>query len=125
MTQVRAGMTVSLDGFVEDGSGSVAGLAVDVDVYMGSEEFAAEVAGTGAVVMGRRTFDMAPDPDDYAENYEFQVSLFVVTHDPPASTPRANESLSVTFVTSGVEAAIEQARAAAGERDVTVVGGPG
>ncbi len=67
---------------------------------------------------------MAPDPDDYAEHYEFQVPLFVVTHDPPATPPRANESLSVTFVTAGVEAAVEQARAAAGERDVTVVGGP-
>jgi hypothetical protein len=36
---------------------------------------------TGAVLMGRRTFEMG-DPDSYVGNYEFQVPIFVLTHPP-------------------------------------------
>jgi dihydrofolate reductase len=78
---------------------------------------------TGAVLMGRRTFDMAGDPDSYADSYELQVPIFVVTHTPPAVAPRRNERLFFTFVTDGVESAVAQAAEAAGERAVAVVGG--
>lgn len=81
------------------------------------------VERTGAVVMGRRTFEMA-EPDAYVGTYEFQVPIFVVTHQPPAEAPKQDEHLTVTFVTDGVESAIRQASAAAGERDIQVVGGP-
>jgi dihydrofolate reductase len=42
---------------------------------------------TGAVLMGRRTFEMG-DPDSYVGNYEFQVPIFVLTHHPPSVAPK-------------------------------------
>ena len=45
------------------------------------------IADTGAVLMGRHTFQMA-DPDTLADNYEFQVPIFIVTHRPPAHQPK-------------------------------------
>jgi dihydrofolate reductase len=124
MGQVHAGMAVSIDGFVEDTRGNAGALSVDSEALFSSAQFAETKARTGAVVMGRRTFDMADDPDAFADIYEFQVPLFVVTHRPPERHPRENDALTFTFVTDGVEAALAQARAAAGEHDVTVVGGP-
>jgi len=48
----------------------------------------------------------------------------MLTHHPPQQiTKGQNEKLTITFVTDGVESAVEKARAAAGEKDVTVVGG--
>ena len=55
--------------------------------------------------------------------YEFQVSIFVLTHHPPATPPRQDHRLTFTFVSDGVASAVRLARAAAGERDVQVVGG--
>ena len=36
---------------------------------------------TGAVLMGRRTFEMAGDTDSHADTYELQVPIFVLTHE--------------------------------------------
>jgi dihydrofolate reductase len=48
----------------------------------------------------------------------------VLTHHPPQQVTKGqNDQLTITFVTDGIESAIEKARAAAGEKDVTVVGG--
>jgi dihydrofolate reductase len=77
---------------------------------------------TGAVLMGRKTFEMA-DPDSYVGNYEFQVPIFVMTHHPPSVAPKQDEHLTFTFVTGGVESAVSQARAAARDKAVQVVGG--
>jgi dihydrofolate reductase len=77
---------------------------------------------TGAVVLGRRTFAMAQDPDWYVGNYEFQVPIFVVTHTPPAVLPAQDENLTFTFVTDGIASAVKQAKAAAGDRAVKVIG---
>lgn len=123
MAQVIAGMTMSLDGYVADAEGSLGPLYPDFEELGASDYMRALQAETGAVVMGRRTFDAAGDPDSYADDYEFQVPIFVLTHTPPDVEPRRNENLSVTFVTDGLDAAVTRARAAAGERDVTVVGG--
>jgi hypothetical protein len=57
---------------------------------------------TGAVLMGRRTFEMG-DPDPYVGNYEFQVPIFVLTHHPPNVAVKQDEHLTFTFVTDGVE----------------------
>jgi len=80
------------------------------------------IADTGAVLMGRHTFQMA-DPDTLADNYEFQVPIFIVTHRPPAHQPKENGRISFTFVTDGVEPSVRMAKAAAKDRNVTVVGG--
>jgi len=52
--------------------------------------------------------------------YEFQVPIFVLTSHPPETPPRQDERLTFTFVTDGLESAVSQARAAAGDQ---VVGG--
>lgn len=120
--KVIAGMTMSLDGFVADRHGSVARLYPDLDQLRDTETLQEVIRTTGAVVMGRRAFAMG-DPDWYAGNYEFQVPIFVLTHAAPARPPKQDENLTFTFVTDGIESAIRQAKAAAGERNVTVLGG--
>jgi dihydrofolate reductase len=77
---------------------------------------------TGAVLMGRRTFEMA-DPDSYVGDYEFQVPIFVLIHHPPSVAPKQDEHLTFKFVTDGVGSAVAQAKAAAGDKAVQVVGG--
>ena len=124
MTRVIVGMTTSVDGFVADESGSASRLYPDLAALRGTAYMNEAIEATGAVLMGKRTFEMG-DPDSYVGNYEFQVPIFVVTHEPPRVAPRQDERLTFTFVTDGVEAAVAQATAAAGEKDVQVVGGPG
>ncbi len=80
------------------------------------------VAETGAVITGKRTFEMG-DPDSYVGNYEFQVPRFVVTHHPPAKPPAQDEHLTFTFIREGPESAVEQAKAAAAGKGIQVVGG--
>ena len=118
-----AGLTLSLDGYYEDANGSAGALYTDLEALQDSAYMKALRAETGAVLMGRRTYDMAEDPDGYADGYEFQVPLFVLTHQAPEREPKRNENLYVTFVTDGLESAVAQATAAAGDRAVTVVGG--
>lgn len=79
------------------------------------------MARTGAVIFGRHTFDLA-DADSYAADYEFQVPIFVMTHHPPEKHPKENDQLTFTFVTDGVENAVQQAKEAAGEKDVLILG---
>ena len=73
--------------------------------------------------MGRHTYAMADDPDTYVGNYEFQVPIFVLTKHAPKRLPKQSDQLTFTFVTDGIDA-IAQAKAAGGDKDVTVVGGP-
>jgi len=47
----------------------------------------------------------------------------VLTHAVPERLPKQSESLTFTFVTDGIESAIRQARVAAGDMNITVVGG--
>src|SRR3954467_754579 len=118
MSRVIAGLTVSLDGFFEDADGRFAALYSDFEQLMDSAYMKASQAETGAVLMGRRTFDMAGDPDSYPVDYHYQVPLFVLTHQAPERAPKRNEGLSVTFVTDGLESGVAQATAAAGDRAV-------
>jgi dihydrofolate reductase len=121
MGKVIFGMTMSLDGFINDRNGSVSRLYPDMQAMRESELLQEAMHDTGAVVMGRRSYDMGNG--DYT-GYEFQVPIFVVTHHPPAQAARGeNDRLSFTFVSEGYESAIAQAKAAAGEKDVTIVGG--
>ena len=114
MAKVIAGMTVSLDGFISDADGSTAALYPDFAELVDAPYMKAMQDETGAVLMGRRTFGMAENPDDYADSYEFQVPIFVVTHVPPALTPKRNERLSFTFVRDGVREAVARAIQAGG-----------
>jgi dihydrofolate reductase len=121
MGKVLFGMTISLDGFVNDRNGDVSRLYPDMDALRQTELLQEEIKTTGAVVMGRRAYDMAEG--DFTD-YEFQVPIFVLTHHVPEKVAKGgNERLSFTFVTDGIESAIEQAKAAAGDKYVEVIGG--
>src|SRR5215204_1989858 len=122
MGRVIAGMTISLDGFVADADGKVDRLYADLAELRRTPSMEATIAATGAVLLGRRTFEMG-DPDSYVGNYEFQVPIFVLTHEPPPVAPKQDEHLTFTFVTDGIESAVAKAIAAAGDKAVQVVGG--
>ncbi len=117
-----AGMTMSLDGYTADPDGQFGMLYADLGTPAGQAYLAASQAETGAVLMGRRTYDGAPDPDSYADDYEYQVPIVVLTSRPPATPPRRNDRLWVTFCTD-LHGAVATARELAGDRAVTVVGG--
>lgn len=122
LTRVIAGMTVSLDGFGADADGRIDRLYADFEALSRSPSPEAAIAGTGAVLMGRRTFEMG-DPASCVGAYEFQVPIFVLTTHPPALPPKRDDRITFTFVGDGLAAAVSQARAAAGTRDVQLVGG--
>jgi dihydrofolate reductase len=115
-------MTVSLDGFVADSTGAVDRLYPDLAALRGTDYMKALIDETGAVIMGRKTFQMG-EPDSYVRSYEFQVPIFVLTHQPPSQQPLHDDRLTFTFISDGVESAVSQATAAAGTKAVQVVGG--
>ena len=100
------------------------------EVNADAEVVAETIAATGAVVMGRRMFSGGSGPweDDpnadgwWGDEPPFRVPVFVVTHH-PRETVTKQGGTSYTFVTGGIEAAVEQARAAAGDKDVAISGG--
>jgi len=85
---------------------------------------------SGAVVMGRRMFSGGEGPwtDDpnadawWGDDPPFHAPVFIVTHHPCERVAKQGGT-SYTFVTDGIESALEQARAAAGDKDVQLSGG--
>lgn len=122
MGNVIVGATMSLDWFMNDRDGDVGRLYPDFEALRNTEMLQEEIRTTGAVVMGRRSYAMG-DPDAFADTYEYQVPIFVLTHAVPEKLPKQNGKLTVSFVTDGIERAIAQAKAAAGDKNVMVVGG--
>jgi dihydrofolate reductase len=121
MAKVIVGTTMSLDGFMNDRQGSLGPLYPSLEDLRKTEMLQESMRSTGAVVMGRHAYDLAQG--DFT-GYEYQVPIFVVTHQPPQTVTKGqNENLTITFVTDGIESAIEKAKAAAGDKDVTIVGG--
>jgi dihydrofolate reductase len=85
-------------------------------------------AGVGAEIMGRGMFGGGPGPwgDDpwrgwWGEDPPFHMPVFVLTHH--GRDPLTLSDTTFTFVTDGIESALEQARAAADGKDVTIGGG--
>jgi dihydrofolate reductase len=73
-------------------------------------------ATTGAMVMGRRWFDLGERP--WGDDPPFHVPVFVVTH---RARPKLTKGeTTFTFVTDGLERAVQQAKAAAGAKNVSV-----
>jgi dihydrofolate reductase len=123
-------ITMSLDGFV-------AGASVSAENPMGNggealhdwmfgaktaadAEIIAELHRTlGAVVLGRRTFDLGEGP--WGDEPPFPVPCFVVTH--RARSVLMKSGTPMTFVTDGIESALAQAKRAAGDKGVIVMGG--
>ena len=85
-------------------------------------------ANIGAEIMGRGKFGGGPGPwgEDpwpgwWGEDPPFHMPAFVLTHH--QREPLTLSDTTFTFVTDGIKAALEQARAAAGEKDVLIGGG--
>lgn len=74
----------------------------------------------GAYLMGRRMFEGGEQP--WGDEPPFRAPVFVVTHRPKETVVKQGGT-SFTFVTDGIEAAAERARAAANGKDVAVAGG--
>lgn len=123
MGKVLAGMTISLDGFMADENKNAGALSPDFTELLESPIFKEMIEETGAVIMGRNTYQMADPFDWVTDDYEFQLPLFILTHNPPEKFPKGNDKLSVTFVTDGIESAITQAKKAAGDKMVQIIGG--
>jgi dihydrofolate reductase len=152
MTKVAADISMSLDGFVAGpdptleqplGEGGMllhewafatktfqemhgqAGGETNSD----DELLAEAVRAEGAVVMGRKMFSGGSGPweDDprangwWGDEPPFHAPVFVLTHHP--REPLVLGETTFHFVTDGIESAIEQARPAAGEKDVAIGGG--
>ena len=131
MTSVIFDISMSLDGFVTaanvrpeeplgDGGQRLHEWAFGEDER--NRELLAEAVNlVGAVIAGRRTYDLsvtswgADGPAGPA-----RVPVFVVTHAEPEEVPEGGV---YTFVTDGIESALEEAKAAAGGKDVAVMGG--
>ena len=88
---------------------------------MRKSQLAEMIERTGAVIMSRRSFEMAEDPDWFAGNYELQVPLHIITDEPPAAPPREGGGVTFTFCRNFAEA-LTAAQAAAGTRDIAVIG---
>ena len=88
------------------------------------------LANIGATIMGRNMFGGHPGPWDagkpwngwWGTNPPFHHPVFVLTHHPRAPL-ELDGGTRFTFVTDGIEAALAQARRAAGGKDVSLAGG--
>jgi dihydrofolate reductase len=76
-------------------------------------------SSTGATILGKRMFDLA---EGWGDEPPFHMPVFVLTHDAREPLVKAGGT-TFTFVSDGVERALEDARAAAGDKDVAVAGG--
>lgn len=94
-----------------------------------SDVLAEAFARSGATIMGRRMFSGGEGPweDDpnadawWGDDPPFRHPVFVLTHH--EREPVVKGETTFTFVTDGIESALEQARAAAGGKDVGLGGG--
>ncbi|WP_326725667.1 dihydrofolate reductase family protein [Streptomyces sp. NBC_00243] len=75
---------------------------------------------TGASVMGKRMFDLGEQ--SWPEDAPFHTPVFVVTHTKRDPWERPGGT-TFHFVNDGIEHALDQARVAAGDRDVRIAGG--
>ena len=131
MGKVIVDITMSLDGFVtgpNDGKGNGLGDGgevlhewtndgrTDADNLLLFEE---PMQTLGSCVLGRRTFDIAEEA--WGDNPPFGPGqVFVLTHRPHETLTRG--ATTFIFVTDGMENALKQAQAAAGDKNVSLMG---
>jgi dihydrofolate reductase len=123
-------MSVSLDGYIADPDDFLGGEDgerlhkwADAGVESGGPSgptrlFRDEWNAAGAILSGRRTAELM----DHWGGDHGGLPIFVPSHRPPGPAARWGYPL-VTYVTDGIESAMEQAKAAAGDRGVQVRGG--
>ncbi len=134
MATVSAEFSMSLDGFVADptdavgplfdwyGNGDVEvrwpGMGMVSRTTAASAEYLHEIIeGAGALVVGRRLFDYTKG---WGGDHPLHVPVFVVTHRGPDDWPHPDARF--TFVTDGLDSALGQAKAVAGDKTVGVAG---
>ena len=131
MGKVFAEISASLDGFVagpnvglDNGMGDGGEALHDWMFRDGGKHRRKQVeelfGSTGAVIVGRRMFDVGEK--HWGDNTFFGRPVFVVTHRPKATITK-QDGTTYTFVTDGIERVMAEARDAAGDRDVVVLGG--
>jgi dihydrofolate reductase len=141
MTKVVVAMSMSQDGIAGPESADADGMAI-FEAILGwqfplrswreqqgqeggedsvdSRVWADNFARFGPQVIGRRMFDYGYP--NWGENPPFHAPVFVLTHRGQERIDKTGGT-SYTFVTGGIKAAVEQARAAADGRDVWLAGG--
>lgn len=142
MASVVCDISVSVDGYSAgpnrseerpfgDDGGDGWGSALHAWMFEAPEENRAEVARmatAGAVVMGRNMFGPVRGEWDrrwngwWGDDPPFHAPVFVLTHYPRDPQPMEGGT-TYHFVTDGIEPALAQARAAAGDGDVAILGG--
>ncbi len=137
MSIVTCGIAVSADGFVAGPDQSlenplgVGGKRLHRWQFEQAEQHVVEqeaLVSAGAYVMGRNMFAPGRGPWDEAwegwwgEDPPYHAPVFVLTHYARAPLTMKGGT-TFTFVTEGFDAALAQARAAAGERTVAIAGG--
>lgn len=131
MSKVSLGISMSVDGFVAGPNDDIQQLfkwyfAGDVEIPVQEGRFSLKVspqsaeilrqaqASNGAMVAGRRDFDLA---GAWSGTPPF-VPTVILTHNPPQEWMK--EGSPFIFVSDGIESAIRQAKAAAGDKDVAI-----
>ena len=114
--KVVVNRSMSLDGFIA-GPGHAMDWVFD---FMAPDEFPEIAAATGAMLIGRRTYEVgnrmeADKPG--STDYPFSGPVFVLTHEPPE--PPDPE---VTFLTGDIGEAVATARSAAGGKNLEILG---
>lgn len=122
-------MSVSLDGFIADPNDYLGGedgerlhkwadaKQADGQPAEPVQQFQNEWTNAGAVIAGRRTAELM----DHWGGSHGGLPIFVPSHRPPPPAARWGYPL-VTYVNEGIESAMAQAKAAAGDRNVQVRG---
>jgi dihydrofolate reductase len=127
MSLVEVDISMSLDGFITgpDEHGAGLGRGGDVLHYWFTKDPAAPellddalFATSGAVVTSRKIYD---GMNGWGESGFYRMPVFVLTHRPHDVVLKGETSF--TFVTDGIESAIAQAQAAAGDKKVHIMGG--
>ena len=87
------------------------------------------ITAAGAFIMGRNMFGPGRDAWDeectgwWGEEPPYHAPVFVLTHHARAPLTMKGGGTTFSFVTDGIEPALEQAQAAAGEANVAIAGG--
>jgi len=129
MGTVVSDISISLDGYItgpndrpDQGLGE-GGRVLHEWIFKDPATFPKLMAGlrasTGALIMGRRSYENA---EGWGDEPPFHLPIFVVTHRSHERVEKKGGTR-FTFVTDGLESALRQARTVAGDRDVGVHGG--
>jgi dihydrofolate reductase len=114
-----AGPNVSIDNPMGDGGERIHDWLFGAKTMADSAIIADMLDHLGAVILGRRTYDVGEGP--WGDDPPFPVPCFVLTHRP--RPPVVKKGTTITFVDGGIEAGLALAKQAAGDKNVLIMGG--